>query len=141
MKSMTVIRSTGTPRLRAACSFCPRACTQLPKRVRASRNVPMMPMTRNHSIDIRKPSSSGPDMALLKAGGIVTVIGNPPVSAISTPRQTSMVPSVTTKEWILNRTTRKPLMAPRPAPTRMAAGAATAVASHSRASARRRRRR
>ena len=34
MKRTTVTRSTGTPRLRAACSFCPRACTQLPNRVR-----------------------------------------------------------------------------------------------------------
>ncbi len=62
MNRMIVTRSTGTPRLRAACSFCPRACTQLPKRVRVSRNVPSAPMAKNHSIDMRKPSSSGPDI-------------------------------------------------------------------------------
>ena len=44
MNRITVTRSTGTPRFRAACAFCPRACTQLPKRVRASRKVPISPM-------------------------------------------------------------------------------------------------
>ena len=66
MNRMIVTRSTGTPRLRAACSFCPRACTQLPKRVRVRRNVPSPPMTKNHSIDILKPSSSGPAITVLE---------------------------------------------------------------------------
>ena len=43
---------------------------------------------------------------------MATVIGKPPVSAMSTPRQISIVPSVTTKEWILNLTTIRPLIAP-----------------------------
>ena len=36
---------------------------------------------------------------LLNSGGIVTVIGKPPVAAMRMPRQISMVPRVTTKEW------------------------------------------
>ena len=64
-------------------------------------------------------------MMSLNSGGTGTVIGKPPVSAMSTPRQISIVPSVTTNEWILNLTTIAPLMAPSTAPTRTAAGAAT----------------
>ena len=41
----------------------------------------------------------------LNSGGMATVIGKPPVSEMSTPRQISIVPRVTTKEWILNLTT------------------------------------
>ena len=125
MNRMSVTRSTGTPRLRAACSFCPRAWTQFPNLVRSSRNVPSAPMRKNQSIDILKPASSGPAMMSLNSGGTGTVIGKPPVSAMSTPRQISIVPSVTTNEWIRNLTTIAPLMAPRTAPTKTAAGAAT----------------
>ena len=49
-------------------------------------------MTKNQSIDILKPSSSGPDMTSLNPSGIGTMIGNPPVNAMTTPRQISMVP-------------------------------------------------
>lgn len=124
MNRMMDTRSTGTPRLRAACSFCPRAWTQFPKRVRVNRNVPNAPMAKNQSTDILKPSSSGPDMMSLKPDGIATVIGKPPVNAMTTPRQMSMVPSVTTNEWMRNLTTRAPLTAPRAAPTATATGAA-----------------
>ena len=64
-------------------------------------------------------------MSALNSGGMGTVMGKPPVRAMVTPRQISIVPRVTTKEWIRNRTTIAPLTAPRQAPTRTAAGAAT----------------
>ena len=124
MKRMTVTRSTGTPRLRAACGFWPQACTQLPKRVRDRRKVARRPMPMNQSIDMRKPARIGPAITVLKSGGISTVIGKPPVSAIRMPRQISMVPSVTTKEWMRKRTTMMPLRKPSAAPTSTAAGVA-----------------
>ena len=50
--------------------------------------------------------------------------GNPPVKAMTTPRHISMVPSVTTKEWMRNCTTSAPLTAPSAAPTATAKTAA-----------------
>ena len=50
------------------------------------------------------------------------MMGNPPVSAMTTPRQISIVPSVTTNEWMRNFTTITPLIAPSTAPTATAAG-------------------
>ena len=141
MNRMIVTRSTGTPRLRAACTFWPRAWTQFPNRVRESRKVPSAPMTRNQSIDMRKPPSSGPAIDGLERRRDATVIGKPPVSAIRTPRQISIVPSVTTKEWMRNLTTSAPLTAPRTAPTATAAGWRRSAAGRNRASARRRHRR
>ena len=79
----------------------------------------------NQSIDMRNPPSSGPAITALNTGGMSTVIGKPPVSAIRTPRQISMVPSVTTKEWMRKRTTISPLISPSAAPTSTAAGVAT----------------
>ena len=81
-------------------------------------------MAKNQSIDILKPSSSGPAMTSLNPGGIGAMTGNPPVNAMTTPRHISMVPSVTTKEWMRNRTTSAPLTAPSAAPTATADGAA-----------------
>ncbi len=53
------------------------------------------------------------------------MIGKPPVSVMTTPRQINIVPRVTTKEWMRNLTTSAPLTAPSAAPTAIAAGAAT----------------
>ena len=86
--------------------------------------MPAPPMTKNQSKDILKPPSKGPDMMSLNPGGIGTITGNPPVNAMTTPRHISIVPSVTTKEWMRNRTTSAPLMAPSAAATATAKGAA-----------------
>ena len=125
MNRMMVTRSTGTPRLRAACGFWPRPASSCRTGCATAGMSRAAPITKNQSIDIRKPPSSVPAITSLNAGGISTVIGKPPVSAIRTPRQISIVPSVTTKEWMRKRTTISPLMAPRQAPTSTAAGAAT----------------
>ena len=79
----------------------------------------------NQSIDMRKPKISGPAIAALNTGGMSTIIGKPPVSAIRMPRQISIVPSVTTKEWMRKRTTISPFTSPSSAPAAIAAGVAT----------------
>ena len=73
-------------------------------------------MTKNQSMDILKPSSRGPDMTSLNPCGIGAMTGNPPVNAMTTPRYISMVPSVTTKEWMRNRTTSAPVDGPERGP-------------------------
>ena len=61
--------------------------------------------------------AAAPPSPSLNPGGIGAMTGNPPVNAMTTPRHISMVPSVTTKEWMRNRTTSAPLTAPSAAPT------------------------
>ena len=90
-----------------------------------SRNVASAPIDEEPEHRHAEAAEQRPGHDVLNSGGTVTVIGKPPVSAIRTPRQISIVPSVTTKEWMRNLTTSAPLMAPRSAPAATAAGAAT----------------
>ena len=114
----------GAPRFRATCSFWPRAESNCGARAREKKSA-QRPMAETKASTSESDTEAAPTSHRERAEESLTVIGNPPVSAMTTPRQMSIVPSVTTKEWMRNLTTSAPLIAPRRAPTKTAAGAAT----------------
>src|SRR6218665_2456120 len=71
--SATVVRSTGTPRLRAASGFWPIASVQLPKRVRSSVKVAPSTSMANQTSDMRKPPGSRAPDTMERIGSAIAL--------------------------------------------------------------------